>query len=52
MAENIISNTKKSSRIKKKLREDRTLIKEAENVKFVSDRNENNAFRSSNEPTE
>ena len=34
MAENIISDTEKSNRINKRLREDRTLIKEAENFEF------------------
>ena len=48
---NSISDTDKSSRINKKVREDGTLIKEGDNVEFVIDRSEDNTFTNSSKPT-
>ena len=47
MAENIISDTGKSSIINKRVREDRKLVKEVDNVDFVIDGNEYNTFTNS-----
>ena len=50
MAEKIIFDTDKSSRINRRVQEDGTLIKEADNVEFVINRNEDNIFTHSNKP--
>ena len=45
-----ISDSTKSSRAKKSVREDGTLIKEADSVEFVIDRSEDNTFTNSSKP--
>ena len=45
MAKNIISDTDKSDSINKRVREDRTLIKEVENIDFFINRNGDKTFR-------
>ena len=49
MDENISDSTK-SSRTKKRVREDGTLTKEADSVEFVIDRSEDNTFTNSSKP--
>ena len=51
MAQNVISDTDKSSSINKRVREDGTLIKEVENVDFFINRSGDKTFTSSSKST-